>query len=120
MENYTLQEFHNKCKMNVLTRKSYKTSQSKLSRYASFPIYYHTLDDKYVAGTTAYLKDTTPYSIHIVQPGDSYDSLALEYYNNPTYYWVICSFNHVQDPFLPLAQGAKLKIPALSSIVFDM
>lgn len=104
--------------MEVLSKKSYKDG-SKLSRYTPFPFYYHEIDNKYVYGTCAYLKDDTVYSSHTVTPGDTFDTLALKYYNNPTLYWIICSFNRIQDPFQELETGTTIKIPALSNIEFD-
>ena len=50
--------------------------------------------------------------------GDTWDNLSLLYYGNPTYYWVICSFNRVQDPFKELVVGEKIKIPTISVIKF--
>lgn len=105
--------------MDVLTNKSYK-DYARISRYSPFPYYYHTKDDKYIVGTTAYLKDTTVYTLYTVQRGDTLDSLALEFYNNPTLYWIICSFNRIQDPFIELKEGQKLKIPSISNIEFDI
>lgn len=105
--------------MNVLTNKAYKDS-TVMSRYTSFPYYYHSKDNKYVSGVTAYLKDTTVYTLYEVKRGDTLDSLALDFYNNPTLYWVICSFNRIQDPFSKLTVGQKLKIPSLSNIEFDL
>ena len=104
--------------MDVLIQKSYR-DYSKLSRYSSVPFYYHTLDDKYIYGTTSYLKDTTLYRTHTIRRGDTLDSLALEYYNNPTLYWVICSFNRIRDPFISLKEGDTIKIPSISNIEFN-
>lgn len=104
--------------MDILKNKSYK-EYSRLSRYSAFPYYYNTKDNKYVSGTTAYLDDTTTYTNHIVEKGDTYDTLALEYYNNPTYFWVICSFNHVQDPFETPLVGTTLKIPSIALIQYE-
>jgi len=105
--------------MEILTNKKY-IKYKGLSRYSSFPIYYNTLDDKWVGGTTQYLRDDTSYVSCIVQPGDTYDNLALHYYNNPTLYWVICSFNKIQDPFLDPEIGTILRIPVLSNIEYDI
>lgn len=105
--------------MDVLTDKVYK-DYPKLSRYSGFPYYYHTVDNKYIYGTTAYLKDTTLYKIHTVTKGDTFDSLALEYYNNPTLYWIICSFNRIRDPFIELEEGTKIKVPSISNIEFNI
>lgn len=104
---------------DVLKNKKYRDYKG-ISRYSSFPIYYHTLDDKWVGGSTLYLRNDTPYVPHKVKAGDSYDNLALYYYNNPTLYWVICSFNHIQDPFKNPPLGATLRIPTLSSIQYNI
>jgi len=105
--------------MDVLKNKSYK-SYDRISRYTRFPTFYNTLDNKYVYGTTAQLRDDTVFSIHKVQRGDTLDTLALKYYNNPTYYWVLADFNRIQDPFDDLTVGMYLKIPTLSVIQFNI
>ncbi len=105
--------------MDVLTDKSYKEYR-KISRYSPFPYYYHTVDKKYIYGKTAYLNDTTTYTSYVVKRGDTFDTLALDFYNNPTMYWVICSFNHIQDPYKNPKEGTVLKIPSLSSIEFKV
>jgi hypothetical protein len=104
--------------MDVLKNKSYKKYR-KFSRYSNFPYYYNTVDNKYVYGTTGYLNGETPYRWHKIKHGDSFDSLALYYYNNPTLYWVICDFNKIQDPYTELKEGDKLKIPSFSTLTFD-
>ena len=105
--------------MEVLKNKAYKESTT-LSRYSNFPYYYHSVDNKYVSGITAYLDDSTLYSLYTVKQGDTFDNLALEFYNNPTYFWIICSFNHIRNPYKELVPGQTLKIPALSNIQFDI
>lgn len=104
--------------MNILTDKQFD-SYNRLSRYSAFPIYYNTLDNRYQGATTSYLSPTTPYILHTVKQGDTYDQLSLDYYNNPTYFWVICSYNHVQDCFDVPQVGSLLKIPVLSAIEFE-
>ena len=101
--------------MDVLKDKSYK-KYNRLSRYLNFPYYYNSLDDKYIVGTTKYLADDTPYTLRQIKKDDTYDSLALEYYNNPTYYWVICSYNHIQYPLKKPVEGTYIKIPTISTI----
>ncbi len=104
--------------MEVLKDKSFKTYYRE-SRYGAFPYYYHTLDNKYVYGTTAWLDDTTPYLTHKAEQNDTLDSLALHYYNNPTYFWVIADYNRIADPFEPLVVGDVLKIPIFSNIRYN-
>lgn len=103
--------------MDVLKDKQLKF-YDRLSRYSTFPIYYNTLDNKYVYGTTQYLKKNVPYKMYKIKYNDTLDSIALEQYNDPTYYWVICDFNRLQDPFVDLKVGGYLKLPVISTIEF--
>lgn len=103
--------------MATLINKSYKM-YTGISRYNNFPYYYNTLDNKYIYGTTSNLRDDTPYSIHTVVQNDTLDSLALKYYNNPTYYWIIADFNRISDPYESLKIGTALKIPSFSAIEY--
>lgn len=104
---------------NILSNKQYR-QYKKVSRYSSLPFYYNKIDHKYMYGTSVNLKDTTPYKTHKVIEGDSLDTLALYYYNNPTYYWIIADFNRIRDPYIDLKIGDKIKIPTFSSIEFDI
>lgn len=92
---------------------------NKLSRYSIVPCYYNVQDDKYMMGTTYHLDKKTPYKIHKVSSGDTYDTLALKYYDNPTLYWIICEFNDVQNSLVDPLIGTELKIPIVSHINFD-
>ncbi len=103
--------------MEILSNKSYKNYEY-ISRYSPCPIYYHNLDDKYVMGTARWLDDTTAYSEYVVEDKDTYDTLALRFYNNPTYFWIICSFNRISDPFENPKPGTRLKIPTISNLKF--
>jgi nucleoid-associated protein YgaU len=106
--------------MSKIINKNYK-SYDRISRYASFPYYYNKADNKYMYGLTTHLKKKNiSYVLHIVQDNDTLDSLALYYYNNPTYFWAIADFNNIQDPYIDLSVGMKLKIPTFSNIEFDI
>lgn len=104
--------------MDKLLNKFYK-EYSYTSRYSAFPYYYHPEDQKYIGGLTAYLRNDTTYTLHIIQQGDSFDHLALEYYGNPTLYWIICSYNHITNPYKALTPGETIKIPSISNIEYD-
>jgi hypothetical protein len=104
--------------MDVLTNKKYKRYDS-ISRYTTFPIYYNTLDDKYVYGTTSYLIKNIPYSRYRVNRNDTWDSIALEFYGNPVLYWALCDFNNVQDPFIEPEPGTYINIPVISTLRFN-
>ena len=77
------------------------------------------LDKKFEGSITGWLDNTTPYIEHTVKEFDTLDSLALYYYGNPVYYWIIADYNRIQDPFENLDAGLILKIPTFSSISFD-
>lgn len=103
--------------MDVLQNKRLK-QYDRLSRYSTFPFYYHALDEKYIYGTSNHLKTNTAYTLYRVKKGDTLDSLALQAYSNPTLYWVIADFNRIQDPFCFLIEGTQIKIPVISEIEF--
>lgn len=104
--------------MDILQDKAYK-EYNYISRYAPFPYYYNRLDDKYIYGITGHIRKDISFVLHIAKYRDTFDSLALKYYGNPTYYWAICDFNDIQDPFSSIEIGQEIKIPTLSSITFE-
>ena len=69
-------------------------------------------EGKYNMSTSSWLKDTDNYEAYVVEEGDTYDSIALKKYNNPTYYWIICDFNRIVDPFVEPKPGDVLLLPA--------
>lgn len=106
--------------VSVLINKKYK-SYDRTSRYQVFPTYHHTIDEKRVYGLTSHLvTEDIKFIAHKVKNNDTLDSLALYYYNNPTYYWIIADFNRIRDPYEPLELGTILKIPTFSNIAFDI
>lgn len=106
--------------MNKLINKKYK-SYDRTSRYQVFPTYYHKIDKKHMYGITSHLRtEGTKCVAHKVKHNETLDSLALYYYNNPTYYWIIADFNRIRDPYEQLVVGTILKIPTFSNISFDV
>ncbi len=103
--------------MSVLEDKQYK-SYNYFSRYTSFPYYFNSIDKKYIYGVTSQLSKDSTYALHKVTKTDTIDSIALYYYNNPTFFWVICDFNNIQDPYIKLEEGTLLKIPTMSELKF--
>lgn len=104
--------------MDSLKNKKYKTFDY-LSRYTNVPYYYDTLQNKEIYGIGTNLKTTTEFVTHKVKSNDTLHSLALKYYNNPTFWWVIAYFNDVQDSFKPLIHKFEvIKIPSITSVEF--
>ena len=51
-----------------------------ISRYSSFPFYYHKKDRKFVYGITSQLDTDASFVLHKVTQQDSFDSLSYKYY----------------------------------------
>lgn len=100
--------------MDILTNKSTKSS-NYFSRYNGRAFYYNKKTKKDQLATSSWLKHTNDYSTYIVKEKDTYDSIALEYYNNPTYYWIICDFNRILDPLKKPEVGTTLYLPTLGA-----
>lgn len=71
--------------MDILKDKQYK-DYDYFSRYQNVPYYFHTIDKKYISGITSHINDNTPFILYEVKINDTLDTIALDYYNNPTYY----------------------------------
>ena len=105
---------------NILVNKHYK-KYNKVSRYSTFPVYYHTQDARFVGGITNALEtEDVPFVTHVVKEGDTLDSLALYYYNNAAYFWIIADFNNILDAYCTLTIGSRLKVPTFSRIQFKV
>lgn len=90
-------------------------------RYTGVPYYYNSNDDKDIYGIGSNVDKSTAWVAHKVLPEDTLDSLALKYYSNPTYWWVIAYFNDIQDALVKLSEYySMLKIPNISSITFGV
>ena len=103
--------------MNVLTSKTAKTS-NYYSRYNGLFYYYNHLDDKYQLETRHWLKefvDLSKVTSYTVKEKDTWDTIALEFYNNPTYYWIICDYNRITNPFVNPKPGTILYLPSLNA-----
>lgn len=104
--------------MDKLKNKKYN-QYDYTCRYTGVPYYYNIEDKKEIYGLSSNMIKDLPWVAHKVKQEDTLDSLALNYYNDPTLYWVIAFFNDIQDPFEQLIQKfAILKIPSITSIEF--
>jgi hypothetical protein len=104
--------------MESLKDKKY-ASFDYISRYASVPYYYHTIDNKEIFGLGKNMYKNITWVAHSVISTDTLDKLALTYYNNPTYWWIIAYFNDIQDPFIRLKDYFDiLKIPSITNVAF--
>lgn len=105
--------------MVALENKQYKEFEY-FSRYQNTPYYFNKNDRKYIVGTTQAIQKDILYVLHKVKQGDNLDTLALYYYNNPTYFWIIADMNDIQNPYLPLIVGSEIKVPVFNEVKFDI
>jgi hypothetical protein len=104
--------------MDTLINKNY-ASFNYLSRYVDTPYYYDTLTGRDVYGIGTNLKNNTEFVSHKVKNNDTLEALALKYYNNPMFWWVIAYFNDIPDAFMHLSERYTiLKIPSIASVEF--
>ena len=104
--------------MDSLTNKRFE-NYNYTSRYTSVPYFYDTKNDRDIYGIGYNMIKTDNWVAHKVTLTDTLDSLALKYYNNPTYWWIIAYFNDIQDSFIKLSDHMSIiKIPSISGISF--
>lgn len=104
----------------VLIDKSYRNYEYT-SRYTKFPVYYNTVDNKYVYGLTSQLKINGEIKQfeYKVKPDDSLDSIALTYYGRPDLFWIIADYNRITDCLEPLIEKhSTLIIPSMVDIEY--
>ena len=88
------------------------------SRYSELDTYYNNIDKKRYYGVSKHLsKNITSYIKHTVSLTDTLDSIALKYYGNPLYWWIIADINNIQDPF-DLKPETVLIVPYLNQVKF--
>lgn len=104
--------------MDTLKNKNYE-SYDYLSRYTQVPYYFDTLGQREIYGIGYNMRKDSAYVSHQLIQGDTLHSLSLQYYNNPTYWWVIAYFNDIQDAFIRLKDHYDIiRIPNIASISF--
>lgn len=100
--------------MDILKNKTTKTG-NYFSRYNGIPMYYNTWDGKYQLHLKSWLKKDFDYTKYTVGEHETYDYIALKFYSNPTYYWIICDANDIIDPMKDPQPGDVLLIPSLGN-----
>ena len=104
--------------MDVLKNKNYM-QYDYISRYTGVPYYYNSEDQREIFGLSKNMIKNAKTITHKVKPADNLHSLALKYYNNPTYWWVIAYYNDIPDAFISLKDRYEsLEIPNISTIKF--
>lgn len=100
----------------MVVRDKERKTYTYLSRYAQNDTVYNDLDKKrYYETAKRVSKNITTFNTHIIKQGDSLDSIALKYYNNPLLWWIIADINNIQDS-MNITAGKDLIIPDLNQI----
>lgn len=55
----------------------------------------------------------------VVQEGDRLDSIAYEYYENPSLWWIISSANQIHNPSFTVEPGTILRIPVDTNSIIN-
>ena len=98
--------------VEYLKRKNY----NYLSRYADLRLVKNDNDKKIYYETSNKNKNISNYLSYKVQQGDTLDKLALKYYGNSLYWWVIAENNNMLD-VISLKVGTEIKIPNISMFI---
>lgn len=56
----------------------------------------------------------------ITTAGDRYDTLALQFYNNASLWWIIAGANNLKKDSLTVKPGMQIRIPADPSNVINL
>lgn len=85
-----------------------------MNRYQNAPIFKNIAGKRYY-GTTKYPEIPLDFNdIYVYSTaGDRFDTLALQYYSDPTLWWVlsIANTNLTQDSYY-IPEGSQIRIPA--------
>lgn len=101
----------------MVTKDIERKKYSYISRYSNINTVYNTIDKKrYYETSKSLSKDLTSYLLHTVNQNDTLDTIALQYYNNPTLWWIIADINDMQDSLI--ISKSELIIPDLNQIKF--
>jgi hypothetical protein len=56
----------------------------------------------------------------VTTAGDRYDTLAYQFYNDTSLWWIIASANNSQQASLAVEPGVQIRIPYDKTIVLDL
>lgn len=86
------------------------------SRYENAPIVVvdgvRSLGFRELIDTTASAAD----SYYTTRVGDTYQKIAWTFFGTAEYWWVLCDYNDVLDPFAALAPGTVLRVPPQAKV----
>lgn len=60
------------------------------------------------------LDDYEIFEPYVIKPGDSYTNIAYKYYGNINVWWVICTLNKIDNPFVKPTIGSRIYLLRLN------
>lgn len=82
-------------------------------RYSSFPKLTNSDNKRYLPNAVYPSIPETQEDIYIITAGtDRYDTLARQFYNDSSLWWIIASANNSKKDSLVVEKGIQLRIPA--------
>ena len=62
--------------------------------------------------------DSTTFNTYFTKPNDTWASISFKHYNRIDLWWMIASFNRIDNTFLPPKPGTRLKVPTPDTVRF--
>ena len=56
----------------------------------------------------------------VIQEGDRLDTIANQYYEDSSLWWIIANANQIHDPSFTVKEGTILRIPADPNIIINL
>jgi len=86
------------------------------SRYENSKVYKH--NNAFYIGSRKILKkkEFDDNIIHVVRDGERLELIAYNYWKMPEWWYIICDWNDIFNPFLALEPGTILVLPSFSRI----
>ena len=60
--------------------------------------------------------DSTTFNTYFTKPNDTWTAISFKHYNRIDLWWMIASFNQIDNTFLPPDAGTRLKIPTPDTV----
>jgi len=56
------------------------------------------------------VNNSSVFEIYIVEDNDWWENISYKLYGTKTFWWLLCLFNNIENPFEELEAGKKLKV----------
>lgn len=60
--------------------------------------------------------DSSTFDTYFTKPNDTWTIISYKHYTRIDLWWLIASFNQIDNTFLPLSPGVRLKVPTPDTV----